>query len=289
MSAVVLQARAYAKLNLTVDVLGIRPDGYHEMRMIMQTVGLCDDIQIRLGVPGGGAVRSNLGFLPCDERNIALSAANLFFEETGIQHGGLGIQLHKRIPVCAGMAGGSSDAAAVLRALNGHYGLPFTPRELEELAGRLGSDVPYCLAGGTALAEGRGERITPLSPMPDCWFVVCKPGFSVSTPVVFKKLDLNSISARPDTEGALEALAEGNLPKLCRRMFNVFEEYVARDRHEIGDIKHRLIESGALGATMTGTGPTVFGVFDNAELARGSSTELKSDYVNTFLVKTNKF
>ena len=195
-----MREKAYAKLNLTLDVLGQRTDGYHELRMVMQTVELADEVAVELG---GGAIRAHtdLGFLPNDERNLAVAAALRFQEETGIPLGGFSVSIHKQIPVCAGLAGGSSDGAAVLRALNVLTGAKLTPLRLAEIGRRVGSDVPYCVLGGTALAEGRGELLTPLPPLPPCPAVLCKPGWSVSTPELFARADGVRLRRRPGGGG----------------------------------------------------------------------------------------
>ena len=185
----VLEVKAYAKLNLSLDVLGKRPDGYHDMRMVMQSVTLTDTLRLETGTGQPLRMESNLGFLPADESNLAAAAALRLCEEAGVDHGGLSIKLNKTIPVCAGMAGGSADAAAVLRGLNKLLGLGLSGTRLEEIGALVGSDVPYCVRGTTALAEGRGEILTDLPPLPSCLVVLCKPAFSVSTPELFRTLD----------------------------------------------------------------------------------------------------
>ncbi len=281
-----MREKAYAKLNLTLDVLGQRTDGYHELRMVMQTVELADEVAVELGV---GAIRAHtdLGFLPNDERNLAVAAALRFQEETGIPLGGFSVSIHKQIPVCAGLAGGSSDGAAVLRALNVLTGAKLTPLRLAEIGRRVGSDVPYCVLGGTALAEGRGELLTPLPPLPPCPAVLCKPGWSVSTPELFARADGVRLRRRPDTAGLLSALKAGDLGGVARRMYNVFEDVLPeRRRAEIMDIKNALIQYGALGAAMSGTGPTVFGLFADGECARLAFNALQETYRETFLTHT---
>ena len=219
-----LDVLAYAKLNLSLDVLEKRPDGYHEMRMVMQTVDLCDRLRLEIGTGKPLSMRSNLGFLPADGRNLAAAAALRLAEDTGADWGGLSITLDKTIPVCAGLAGGSADAAAVLRGLNALAGLELPPERLEEIGARVGSDVPYCVRGGTVLAQGRGEVLTDLPPLPSCHVVLCKPAFSVPTPELFARLDGIRIRRRPDTAGLLSALAAGDLAGVARRMYNVFED-----------------------------------------------------------------
>lgn len=281
-----ISTKAYAKLNLTLDVMGKRADGYHDLRMVMQSVDLADAIALEFGGEGVRAA-SNLGFLPTGDKNLAAAAALRFAEATGKELGGLLIRMEKAIPVCAGLGGGSSDAAAVLRALNEHTGAGLTPMELAQVGARVGSDVPYCVLGGTALAEGKGEVLTALSPLPQCIAVLCKPKFSVSTPALFSRLDGVKLRHRPDTEGMLAALDAGDLGGVARRLFNVFEEVLSvRIRDEIVSIKGILVEQGALGACMSGTGPTVYGLFSDPVAAQGAYTALRAQYHDVFLTKT---
>ena len=270
--------RAYAKLNLSLDVTGRREDGYHDMLMLMQTVSLCDTLRIRFRDDGKVCASSNLRFIPGDERNLAVRAALRYLETVGECGQGLQIDIQKEVPVGAGMAGGSADAAAVLRGLNRLYGNRLTRRELEELAQKVGSDVPFCVAGGTALAEGRGELLRDLRPMPDCWFALCKPSFSISTPELFQKLDSAPLRIHPDTPGLLAAVESGDLRSLCRRMYNVFEDVDDRRLRTVAEIKGRLLDHRALGAIMTGTGSAVFGVFEREEDAEAACASLRGEY-----------
>ena len=282
-----MEVQAPAKLNLTLDVLGKRPDGYHDLRMVMQTITLADRVVLEPTQSGEVRVQSNLTFLPNGEKNLAGAAALRFYEALGRKCGGLDIALTKRVPVCAGMAGGSSDAAAVLRALNELEGSPFTREQLRGIGEQVGSDVAYCVMGGTALAEGRGEVLTPLPALPPCWIVVCKPDFPISTPELFARIDSCRVRCRPDTDGVLAALAAGDLGGVARRMYNVFEDVLpARQQGAVGEIKHTLIECGALGANMSGTGPTAFGLFDREELAREAFDRLLPRYTDTFLAQS---
>lgn len=277
---------AYAKINLTLDVLGKRPDGYHDLSMVMQSVSLADQVIIRETGEEGFTLKTDLGFLPGADKNIAGMAARAFARHTGADLSGLEIELQKHIPVCAGTAGGSSDGAAVLRGLNRWFSCGLSLRHLAEIGEEVGSDVPYCVLGCTALAEGRGEKLTCLPALPDCHIVLCKPGFSVSTPELFRRIDELKLRFHPDTAGVLAALEEGDLAGVSRRMFNVFEEALpAQRRAVVEEIKSTLLSRGALGACMSGTGPTVFGIFDNAESARSVADELKQSYAETFLTK----
>ena len=282
-----MEVLAPAKLNLTLDVLCKRPDGYHDLKMVMQTITLADTLLLEPTQTGEVRVRANLSFLPGGEKNLAAAAALRFYEALGRTFDGWDITLTKRVPVCAGMAGGSSDAAAVLRALNQMEGSPFTREELARVGERVGSDVPYCVLGGTALAEGRGEVLTPLPALPRCWVVACKPDFPISTPELFARIDSCRVRCRPDTEGVLAALEAGDLGGVARRMYNVFEDVLApRQQGAVGEIKHVLIECGALGANMSGTGPTAFGLFDREEAAREAFGRLRQRYADTFLAQT---
>jgi len=270
--------KAYAKLNISLDVTAKRPDGYHDMLMVMQTVSLCDELTVTLAPNAQSSASCNLHFVPSDERNLAVKAANCFFEAAGITDMGAVIDIRKIIPVGAGMAGGSSDAAAVLRALNRLCGQPFDDAGLCAVAEKVGSDVPFCVAGGTALAKGRGEILETLPALPDCSIVICKPDFSTSTPELFKKLDAIKLRCHPDTAGILEALHSGDLVKLSRRMYNVFEDVPDRKLNTIGEIKSTMLDCGALGSIMTGTGSAVFGIFPDEASAGLAYTRLRQDF-----------
>ena len=280
-----MQVKAFAKLNLTLDILRRREDGYHDLQMVMQSIDLADELTIT-PAEGEGAMSTTLSYLPSDGRNLAQMAAEAFRNAAG-RGGQVDISIVKRIPVCAGMAGGSSDAAAVLRAMNELTGAGYTPAELAKIGEAVGSDVPYCVVGGTALAEGRGERLTPLPPLPPCHVVVCKPPFPISTPQLFSRVDVRKIARRPDTEGMLAALAAGDLTGVARRMYNVFEDVLeSRRQAEINAIKAALIDCGALGAAMTGSGPTVFGLFDGPAAAEHAKARLSGSYQDVFLCRT---
>ena len=282
-----MEIQAFAKLNLTLDILGKREDGYHDLRMVMQSITLADTLTLEENQGEGLRVSANLRFLPTGEKNLAAAAALRFWEALGREPEDLDIRIEKRIPVCAGMAGGSSDAAAVLRALNQRAGEPFSPKELARLGERVGSDVPYCVLGGTALAEGRGEVLTPLAPLPRCWVVACKPDFPISTPELFAQADRVKLRRRPDTAGLVAALEAGDLGDVARRMYNVFEDVLpARLYTRVAEIKNDLIQCGALGANMSGSGPTAFGLFDRLEAAQEARACLAQRYRDTFLCET---
>ena len=235
---------ARAKLNLTLDVLGKRPDGYHDLKMVMQSVALADTLTVETGTGEGLEVRTDLSFLPNNEKNLAAAAALAFQTVTGRDLGGVAIAIEKRIPVCAGMGGGSSDAAAVLRSLERMLGTGQDLAALARIGERVGSDVPYCVLGGTALAEGRGEVLTPLSALPHCHVVICKPAFSISTPELFRAVDGVRLRCRPDTDGVLAALEAGDLGGVARRMYNVFEDVLPpRQRAEVAAMLCRFLDA----------------------------------------------
>ena len=274
---------AYAKLNLTLDILGKRPDGYHELRMVMQSITLSDTVTVS-PLPGTELhVTADLPYLPRGDGNIAAKAARRFFEAAGLPPTGLSIDLQKRIPVCAGMAGGSSDGAAVLRLLRRLYAPEMTEEHLEETGALVGSDVPFCVRGGTALAEGRGERLTDLPPLPPCSLVVCKPPCSMSPPELFAQVRTKKLRCHPDTAGMTAALAQGDLAGVARRVYNVFEEALPRRYGEVFSIKSELLNLGAMAASMTGSGPSVFGIFSDKSSAAQAAEVLSAQYECVYL------
>lgn len=277
--------RAWAKLNLSLDVLAPLPDGYHGMRMLMQSCSLCDELRVVLTPDRSFLAHSNLYYLPCDSRNITVKAAQLFFSEIGEKSWGVRIDMKKRIPVCAGLGGGSADAAAVLRALNRLTGAHLSAEKLEELGLRLGADVPFCVRGGTCLAEGRGEVLTRLPAMPACSIVICKPRFPISTPELFSRVDGRERGGEPDTQALMDAIGTGDLAALAGGMRNVFEQVLSPEHAQIFEIKRRMLESGALGALMTGTGSAVFALFDDAAAARECARLLGRNYRECFLAE----
>ena len=274
---------ARAKLNLTLDVLGKRPDGYHDLKMVMQSVALADTLTVETGTGEGLEVRTDLSFLPNNEKNLAAAAALAFQTVTGRDLGGVAIAIEKRIPVCAGMAGGSSDAAAVLRGLRRLYAPEMPVAASCRIGEKVGSDVPYCVFGGTALAEGRGEVLTRLAPMPACWAVVCKPPLPVSTPELFGRVREKKLTCHPDTKGVIQSLQQGDLPGVFHRIYNVFESILPEKYGEVFTIKNRLLDLGAASACMTGSGPTVFGLFSERDKAEQAVSLLQADYGQTYL------
>ena len=264
-----IQLKALAKINLGLDVLRRREDGYHEVKMIMQTIGLHDDLEIRKTKTPGIQVKTNLYYLPPNENNLVYKAVKLLMDEFQIQDG-VSIQLKKRIPVAAGMAGGSSDGAAVLWGINQMYGLGLSMQALMERGVRLGADVPYCIQRGTALAEGIGEKLSVLPPMPKCTILIAKPGISVSTKFVYENLHANDLKPEqhPDVDSMIEAMRQKDLGLLCSRMGNVLETVTIPAYPVINEIKRTMMDNGAIGSMMSGSGPTVFGIFDSPVAAK---------------------
>jgi len=279
-------ALAYAKVNISLDIVSKMADGYHNMKMVMQTVSLADEISISCERGDGIKIEAGRHFLPADERNIAVKAALAFYRFTGISGFKTEIRTKKNIPVCAGLGGGSADGAAVLRVLDRLFDTGLSRMELEAIGYEFGSDVPFCIDGGTSLAEGRGEILTNLTPMPECYITICKPSFSCSTPVLFKQIRCEKIRARPDTDGIVAALEQGDLTAVARRMYNVFEDVLPRGAGDIADIKSTMLDKGALGAVMTGSGPSVIGIFDNKQFAKDALELLRQSYRECYLVET---
>ena len=283
-----LHVKAYAKLNLGLDVVRKMDDGYHGVLTVMQSISLCDDIIIRFDDGKRIMAKTNLYFLPEGDKNIAVRAARLFFEETKIPLKGGIIEIKKNIPVCAGMGGGSTDGAAVLRALNEGFSAGLSRAKLEAMALMLGSDVPFCVAGGTVLCRGRGEIMTELPPLLRCWVVICKPPFPISTPELFAAIDCSNIKRKPDTNGIIKAIEKGNIADVAHHLYNVFEDVLPPRCSEIAVIKAKLLDVGALGASMTGTGSAVFGLFKDPITAGKALEILKPQYRECFLAETTE-
>ena len=276
---------AFAKLNLTLDVLGTRADGYHNIKSVMQTISVRDDVEIDLGTGKPWCLHCTDETIPCDERNLAWKAAKLYLDTMGKDPDGLEIRINKRIPECAGMAGGSADAAAVLRALNRHYGYPLSIPALAELGAQIGSDVPFCTVCGTAMVEGRGEIVRKLPDLPDCFFVICMPEFSISTPELFRMLDEQQIYKHPDNQQMESAILAGDLGKICQNIYNVFDPVVTQDHLELNYIKSIFNSYGAVGYQMTGSGSAVFGIVTEFEHAAVICNMLKDNYPKVFIAK----
>jgi len=269
-----IELKALGKINLGLDVLGRRENGYHDVRMVMQTLYLYDQITITKKDTPGIELKTNLFYLPVDENNLAYRAAKLLMDEFGIKEG-VSIYLDKHIPVAAGMAGGSSNAAAVLFGINRMFDLGLSQQELMDRGVTLGADVPYCIMRGTVLAEGIGEILTPLPALPKCYVLIAKPPISVSTKLVYEKLDSHEIENHPDIDGILEGLEAQDIKKIASCMGNVLEKVTVEEYPVIDDIKNVMKEEGALNAMMSGSGPTVFGIFDNKHLARKAADKIR--------------
>lgn len=282
---ITLYEGAFAKLNLTLDVLGKRPDGYHDVKSIMQTISIRDDIEIDIGTGKPWSLSCTMDGIPTNEKNLAWKAAKLFFDTTGVDPDGIEIRITKRIPTEAGLGGGSADAAAVLRALNRHYNSPLSIGALAELGAGVGSDVPFCVLCGTAMAEGRGERLRKLPDMPDCVFVICKPDFSSSTPELYKKLDESTIAKRPDHAAVESALLAGDLGKVAQNLCNVFDPVVTADHLELNYIKSIFNSYGSIGQQMSGSGSAVFAVVPEFEFAAVICNMLKENYPEVYIAK----
>lgn len=288
-----MKLKAYAKINLGLDVIRKREDGYHEVRMIMQTVGVYDRVCLTKSRESGIRIRTNLYYLPTDAENLVYRAAKLMMEEYQIK-GGIEIDLQKYIPVAAGLAGGSSDAAAVLYGINRMYRLGISLEELMRKGLKLGADVPYCLMRGTALSEGIGERLTSLPAAPDCWVLMVKPPISVSTKFVYENLLLNNLESHPDIDGMAEAIAKRDLYGMAEKMGNVLETVTIPNYPIVAEIKEQIQRSGALNVLMSGSGPTVFGLFDSREKAQQGYETLKHSelsrqiYVTKFYHPSNQ-
>ena len=276
---------ANAKINLTLDILGKRPDGFHEVAMVMQTIGLHDtlvmekterDIELSINVP----------WLKADEKNLAWRAAELIRQEYGLE-GGVRIELTKRIPVAAGLAGGSADAAAVLKGMNDLYGLQLTEEKLCELGARLGSDIPFCIMGGTMLATGRGEVLTRLSDMPETWVVLAKPRISVSTAWAYQNYDEQGADRHPDNEAIKQAIARGNRKAVAGLLCNVLESVTIKKYDVIAEYKQMMLDKGAMASMMSGSGPTVFGLAKNREQAEAIADVLRQETnADVFVTRT---
>ncbi len=280
-----LYEAAFAKLNLTLDVLGKRPDGYHDLKSVMQTVSIRDDLELDIGTGKPWRLLCDDPEIPTDDRNLAWKAAKIYCNAMNRDPGGLEIRITKRIPTQAGLGGGSADAAAVLRALNRHYGNPLSILALAELGAQVGSDVPFCVVGGTCMCEGRGERLRKLPDMPECVIVVCKPDFSVSTPELYQKLDGVAIAKRPDNMAMESALIAGDLEKISAEICNVFDPVVTAEHLELNYIKSLMHQYGAVGYQMTGSGSACFGIVSEFEVAAVICTMLKDNYPQVFICK----
>lgn len=269
-----MRLRALAKINLGLDILGKREDGYHEVRMIMQTIQMYDVLDMKRVKKSGISLSVNYPYIPNDERNLVYKAAKLLMDEFQIKEG-VEIRLEKFIPVAAGMAGGSSDAAAALVGMNRLFKLGLSERDLMERAVNIGADVPYCVMRGTALAEGIGEKLTRITQVPECFVLIGKPGVNVSTKTAYESLQLDKLSYRPDIDGMIEDIERGDLLAMTEKMGNVFEPGITEKYPVIGEIRKLMEEHGALKAMMSGSGPTVFGIFDDRKKMEEAAAALR--------------
>ena len=269
-----IQLNAMAKINLGLDVVRRREDGYHEVKMVMQTVNLYDKVKITVTDTPGITVTTNLSFLPVNENNIVYKAANLLINDFNLEKG-VAIDLEKHIPVAAGMAGGSTDGAAVLYGMNRLFDLNLSKEKLMEYGLKLGADVPYCIMRGTALSEGIGEVLTPLPGMPACHILIAKPSISVSTKWVYENLHANELKTHPDIDGVVDSIKAGDLYGLCDRLENVLETVTVKEYPIIEEIKRFMKDHGAVNALMSGSGPTVFGIYDDYNVAKDAYDAIK--------------
>ena len=269
-----MRLRAMAKINLGLDIIGKREDGYHEVRMIMQTIRMYDVLEIRKKSSPGISLSTNLPYIPCDERNLVYKAAKILMDEFHVEEG-LSMKLTKSVPVAAGMAGGSSEAAAAFVGANRLYHLGSSHEELMKRAVQVGADVPYCVMRGTALAEGIGEKLTRLPDLPGCYILIGKPGINVSTRTAYENLDLNEIRRRPDIDGMIRDIKNKDLYSMTGKMENVFEPGIMAKYPVIREIRDLMEKQGALKAMMSGSGPTVFGIFDDAGKMQNAARALK--------------
>ncbi len=283
-----IELKSRAKINLSIDVLGKREDGYHLVEMIMQTIDLYDVIKIRELSSDDIILKSNSSDIPLDDNNIVYKAINLLKNKFNINKG-VEIFIQKNIPIAAGMAGGSSNAAAVLVGLNKLWGLNLSELDLQKLGFKLGADVPFCISGKAALAQGVGEELSFIKGLPkDISILICKPEIFVSTKDVYEGLDLNNIQNRPDNKKLLEDLRQENIQSLAKNMVNVLESVTSRHYREIKEIEKVMMENGALGSMMSGSGPTVFGLYKNREDALKSEKELLKNYKQVYVVNSSE-
>ena len=269
-----MRLRAFAKINLGLDILRKREDGYHEVRMIMQTIQMYDVLEMKKVKKPGISLSVNYPYIPSDERNLVYKAAKLLMDEFQVKEG-VDIRLEKFIPVAAGMAGGSSDAAAAMVGINHLFKLGLSEKDLMDRAVNIGADVPYCIMRGTALAEGIGEKLTRIAQVPDCYVLIGKPGIGVSTKTAYESLQLDKIQSHPDIDGMIRDIENGNLLAMTDKMGNVFESGIIGKYPVIGEIKDLMEANGALKAMMSGSGPTVFGIFDDREKMESAAAVLR--------------
>lgn len=279
-----MKTKAYGKINIALDIIGKRQNGYHELRMIMQTVDIFDELEFRKSEPGIH-ITSNKSFVPTDSKNLVYKAIELFCDTYNVEKA-IAVHIEKNIPVEAGMAGGSTDAAAALRVMRDIYKPEISDNELMELGVKIGADVPYCIKGGTALCEGIGEVITELKPFKDKLLVVVKPNFGVSTVATYKGFKLEEVKTHPNVEELISAMERDDLKYVADNMMNLLELVTIKEHGEISDIKQFMCAEGALGSMMSGSGPTVFGFFEDPKKASRCAEKLKEKYNEVFVTTT---
>ncbi len=279
---------APAKINLGLDVVRRREDGYHEVRMIMQSIRLFDRLTLTKSAAPGIRLTTNLRFLPVNEDNLVYQSAKLLMDEFGIENG-LDIVLEKRIPVAAGMAGGSTDAASCMLAMNRLFELKLSKKQLMKRGVTLGADIPYCIMKGTALSEGIGEKLSPLPKAPNCYVLIAKPGFHISTRSVYENLTLDGDTEHPDINQMIEDIKNNDLYGLCDHMANLLETVTVPGHPEIEDLKQTMVKHGALGALMSGSGPTVFGIFENFDTAMAAKQKCQELPFRSFVYVTDLY
>lgn len=283
-----IRLKARAKINLGLDVTGKREDGYHEVRMVMQSINLFDRITLTKSREQGIRIRTNRAYLPTNEDNLIYKAVRLMMDEYGI-HSGMDVVLDKFIPVAAGLAGGSSDAAAAMVGMTRLFSIKTSMTRLMELGVKIGADVPFCIMRGTVLAEGIGERLTRLEPMPSCPILIAKPGINVSTKFVYSNLKLDENTVHPDIDGMIDAIKRRDISGVCAKMGNVLESVTIREYPVIEEIKRQMMVSGAINAMMSGSGPTVFGVFGNRKNAGACADALRASGIAKQIYTTDVF
>lgn len=283
-----MRLRALAKINLGLDVLCRREDGYHELRMIMQTINMYDQLELEISEETGIHITTNLPFIPVNENNLVYKAAKLLMDEFGIEQG-LTVNLQKFIPVAAGMGGGSSDAAATMIGVNRLFGLGLSVKDLMKRGVKIGADVPYCLLRGTALAEGIGDKLRPLPACPDCYVLIGKPAISVSTKFVYENLHANDLEEHPRIDEMLDAIQWHNLNRIADTMGNVLETVTIPNYPIIEEIKNHMKDHGALNAMMSGSGHTVFGLFDDKRIAEHACEALRESHLAKTVFLTTMF
>lgn len=280
-----MKIKAYAKINISLDIVGKREDGYHLLEMIMQSIDLYDEISIEKQKEDI-TITCDKQYVPVDERNLAYKAAKLFKEEYNITSG-VSININKNIPVCAGLAGGSTDAAAVLKIMNKLFDINASEEKLMELGLKLGADVPYCISGGTAICKGIGEQVTKLKPFKDKILVLVKPPFGVSTKVVYQEFNLDKVRNHPNTDLLIKAIENDNLEEVCNNMKNLLENVTLRKHKILINIKEEMKRYGSIGTMMSGSGPTVFAFFDDMLSAQRCFEKMKLKYNDVFITRTN--